>query len=225
MHSSQFRYALAVGALLSLAACDREPQSTQEQSGTTSAAAPKPADKALSCDWPVTKGETAESLLAKYGDDAVVGPLAMDNATSRDGVILFRAEIDQRIEITFHDKEMTKVASVRLGEDATAWKGPKGLHLGSPLADVTSANGAFALDRFSWEDGGYNADVDDGRLGQLPGGCALSLRLKPTEEGHKSMGNLLEEDEVPSSDERVAPLGATVVHMAVTWPKSAYKSN
>lgn len=147
----------------------------------------------------------------------------MDNAGIRDGVILFRAEPEQRIEVTFHDKEMTQIATVRLGEDATAWKGPEGLHYGSTVADVLSANGNFALDRFSWEDGGYNADLDKGRLAELWGGCGLSLRLKPTPEAHKSMGDLLEEDSLPANDERVAPLGATVSHMAVTWPKSAYK--
>ncbi len=218
------RSGLALAAVLLLNACNQSPPSTQEQSGASSVA-PKPADKALTCDWPVAKGETAESLLKKYGGEAVVGPLADDDATVTDGVILFRAEPDQRIEVTFHDKAMTQIATVRLGEDAASWKGPKGLHLGSSLGDVVSANGAFALKRFSWDDGGYKADLSKGSLGQLAGGCALSLRLKPTPEAHKAMGDLLEEDEVASNDERVTALGATVAHMAVTWPKSAYPKN
>ncbi len=220
--ATYIRSGLALATVLLLNACNQAPPSTQDQSGASSAAAPKPADKALSCDWPVAKGETADSLLKRYGDEAVVGPLAGDDAAVTDGVILFRAEPDQRIEVTFHDKAMTKIASVRLGEDAVAWKGPNGLHLGSSLADAVSANGAFALNRFSWEDGGYNADLTKGRLASLPGGCALSLRLKPTPEAHKAMGDLLEEDDVASNDERVTALGATVAHMAVTWPKSAY---
>ncbi|WP_443749746.1 hypothetical protein [Asticcacaulis solisilvae] len=213
---------LVIASLVVLAACTQhktEEQSSQESSPAAAPAEPHPADQgALSCDYPVKHDATAEQLLAKYGDDAVVGLVETPDAGTTNGVILWRGYPKQRIEITFWDKEQTHIRAVRLGQEATAWKGPSGLHYGSSIEDVASANGAFALERYNWDDGGYLGDLGDGRLAKLPGGCGLSVRLAPqADKRHDAPYN---DDGFDWNDDRVAGLGLTVSRMEIDWPKS-----
>jgi len=212
---------LAIASLLVLAACTQQKTEDEAQSEASSAVAPAephPADQgALSCDYPVGHDATAEQLLAKYGDDAVVGLVETPDAGTTNGVILWRGYPKQRIEITFWDKEQTHIRAVRLGQEATAWNGPAGLHYGSPLDDVASANGAFTLDHYNWDDGGYLADLGDGQLGKLPGGCSLSVRLKPA--AGKRHDAPYGDDGFDWNDDRLSGLGLTVARMEVDWPK------
>ncbi len=212
---------LALVSLLVLAACSQ--QKTEEQPSQSSSEAapaqPHPADQgALSCDYPVAHDATAEQLLAKYGDDAVVGLVETPDAGTTNGVILWRGYPRQRIEITFWDKEQTHIRAVRLGQEATAWKGPSGVHYGTSLEDLASANGAFTLDRYNWDDGGYLADLGDGQLGKLSGGCSLSVRLAPRAD--KRNDAPYGDDGFDWNDDRLAGLGLHVSRMEIDWPKS-----
>lgn len=227
----------AVVPLLLLAACNRFNQKSQEGESASSQAVPTPpeppklsvADKPLACDWPVAPDATADSLLKQYGDDAVVGPLEGPNATVIKGVILFRRDSKQRIEVTFWDKKMQHVATVRLGQEATAWQGPQGLHYGSSLGEVMGANGSLGLGNYNWDDGGYFADLGEGPLSKLSGGCRLSLRLRPQSDKRDDVPyTSMDEDEIDGNDERLPPLGLTVARMGIAWQKpkgSAPKAN
>ncbi len=221
---------MAQAVLVVLAGCNQQ-KTTGEKPGETPAseagpasqaevAAPAPADTPLACDYPVAHDETADRLLAKYGDDAVVGKLQAPDATIVEGVILWRGYSKQRIEVTFWDKAMTHIRAVRLGQEATAWKGPEGLHYGSSLADVATANGAsFGLTRYNPEDGGYLSDFE-GRLAHLDGGCALSVRLRPEYAKRNDVPYSSQDDDgLASDDDRLKDLGLTVTRMEITWPK------
>jgi len=212
---------LAVVSLVVLAACTQQKseENPSQSSSEAAPAEPHPADQgALSCDYPVKHDATAEQLLAKYGDDAVIGLVETPDAGTTNGVILWRGYPKQRIEVTFWDKEQTHVRAVRLGQEATAWKGPSGVRYGTSLADLASANGAFTLDHYSWDDGGYLADLGDGQLGKLPGGCSLSVRLKP--QAGKRNDAPYGDDGFDWNDDRLSDLGLTVSRMEIDWPKS-----
>ncbi len=223
------KLAFVTVSLLVLAACHRTPQpSDNETSAEASASAPAPevhkvppiADQPLACDYPVAHDATAESLLAKYGDDAVVGKLNGDDGFITDGVILYRGYAEQRIEVTFWDKKMQHIRAVRLGEDATAWKGPQGLHYGSTIGEVAGDNGNLTLSGYSYEDGGYVANLDGGPLASLPGGCKLNLRISPLRSERNSVpfGDP-GDDEVTPNDERLKDLHLSVSRMQIAWPK------
>jgi hypothetical protein len=208
---------LALGAvsLLALASCN-EPQSTQDQVAASGTEAPEPrvSDQPLSCTYPVKPDATAESLLAEYGERAVTGMLSLPDNEVVDGIILFRDQPDERIEVIFRDKEMTKVAEVRLGEDATAWHGPGGIGKGATLAEVQKANGPFLMSGFRFDWGGEVSDWRGGKLEKLEGGCALKLRLR-LPPGTKPSND----DEIESNDEQLEGLDPTVADMAITWKK------
>lgn len=208
---------LALGAvsLLILASCT-DPQSTQDQTDASSEAAPEPrvSDQPLSCDYPVKPDATAESLLAEYGERAVTGLLSMPDNEVVNGVVLFRDKPDERIEVIFRDKEMTKVAEVRLGEAATAWRGPGGVGKGTTLAEVQAANGPFLMSGFRFDWGGEVIDWRGGKLETFEGGCALKLRLQ-LPAGAKASAD----EEIESSDERLKGLDPAVVDMAIVWKK------
>ena len=207
--------ALAAASLLVLASCT-EPQSTQDQTDASSEAAPEPrvSDQPLTCTYPVKPDATAESLLAEYGERAATGMLSMPDNEVVDGIVLFRDQPDERIEVIFRDKEMTKVAEVRLGEEATAWRGPGGVGKGTTLAEVQKVNGPFLMSGFRFDWGGEVTDWRGGRLETLAGGCALKLRLK-LPPGVKASPD----EEIESNDERLDGLNPAVADMAVVWKK------
>lgn len=208
--------ALGAVSLLILASCT-EPQSTQDQTDASSEAAPEArvSDQPLTCTYPVKPDATAESLLAEYGERAATGMLSMPDNEVVDGVILFRDQPDERIEVIFRDKEMTKVALVRLGEDATAWRGPDGIGKGTILADVQKANDAvFQMSGFRFDWGGEVTDWRGGKLARLDGGCALKLRLQ-LPAGAKASAD----DEIESNDEQLNGLDPAVTDMAINWKK------
>lgn len=208
---------LGAASLLVLASCT-EPESTQDQTDASSEAAPEPrvSDQPLTCTYPVKPDATAESLIAEYGERAVTGLLSMPDNAVVNGVVLFRDKPDERIEVIFRDKEMTKVAEVRLGEDATAWRGPDGVRKGATIAEVQTANGPFLMSGFRFDWGGEVIDWRGGKLETLDGGCALKLRLQ-LPAGAKASSD----EEIESNDERLNGLDPTVADMAITWKKKA----
>jgi hypothetical protein len=202
-------------SLLVLASCT-EPESTQDQTNASSEAAPEPrvSDQALTCTYPVKPDATAESLMAEYGERAVTGLLSMPDNAVVDGVVLFRDQPDERIEVIFRDKEMTKLAEVRLGQDATAWHGPGGVRKGMKLNEVQAANGPFRMSGFRFDWGGEVIDWHGGKLETLDGGCALKLRLQ-LPAGAKASA----EEEIESNDERLNGLDPAVADVAIVWKK------
>ncbi|MEI9906086.1 MAG: hypothetical protein WDN06_20890 [Asticcacaulis sp.] len=113
-----------------------------------------------------------------------------------------------RLEVTFWDDAMEHVSSVAPGNAATAWTGPAGLHLGSTVADVQTANGkAFSVAGFGWDYGGYVTDLKGGSLTGLPGGCTLQLRFDNVKGQAPPDG--ISGDGVTLSSGRCAPEGPT----------------
>jgi hypothetical protein len=206
---------LGVVSLIALASCT-EPQSTQDQTDASSEAAQEPrvSDQPLTCTYPVKPDATAESLLAEYGERAVTGMLSLPDNEVVDGIILFRDQPDERIEVIFRDKEMTRVAEVRLGEDATAWRGPGEVRKGATLAEVQAANGPFLMSGFRFDWGGEVIDWHGGKLEKLEGGCALKLRLELPPSAKASA-----DEEIESNDDRLTGLDPAVADMAIVWKK------
>lgn len=218
MHHIRF-IVLGAVSLLALAACS-EPQSTQEQTEASSAEAPEPrvSDQPLSCAYPVKPDATAQSLLAEYGDRAATGLLSQDDGKVVEGVVLFRDAPDERIEVVFRDAEMTRLAEVRLGEDATAWRGPGGIGKGSTLKAVVAANGPFDMAGFRFDWGGEVTDWRGGALAALDGGCRLKVRLR-LPDGVEAMSDPMTDEEIASGDERLATIDPVVAAMAIAWKK------
>ncbi len=224
---SFYRLSLIGLAVVGVAACS--PKSTVPANGGSAASVPQaaalPVARVLSCASPVAKDASAKSLLAAYPGDAVVGTIAGPEGSEMHGVILYGNDPARRVEITFWDDAMTKVSDVSLGSQATAWTGPSGLHLGSALPEVETANGkAFGLYGFGWDYGGYVNDLKGGKLAHLAGGCSLSLRLG-TAEGATIPDSLSGEKTLSSGDAAVQALAPKVETLSLGWPAPAGQSD
>jgi len=220
--------ALSVVVLLFITACS--PQKSAETPASSEAASEMvasslpPADytslaNVMTCDWPVKKTDTAESLLATYKSYAQVTSIPGAEGIEQKGVVLYGSDPRRRVEIFFFDDAMTQVSTVLIHGDSQ-WSGPKGLHLGSPFADVVAANEKpFKLGGFDWDYGGYITDLNHGRLAKIKGNCTLSLRLGIPEDGGPVADSIEGERTLLSTDPAVIAAKPVVQELSVGWAK------
>ena len=130
----------------------------------------------LGCDWPVTKTDTANSLLARFKTYAEIAPVLTYEGDTPDGVVIYGSDPRRRIEVLFKDEARTQVERIIIRSDSQ-WSGIQGLHLGSTIEAVEAANKKpFEFSGFGWEYGGYVHDFHGGKLGHQSR-CTYNFRL------------------------------------------------
>jgi hypothetical protein len=215
-------------AIVVLTACSPH---TQEETPASSEAASEavasslpPADytslaNVMTCDWPVKKTDTAESLLATYKSYAQVTTIPGAEGTEEKGVVLYGNDPRRKVEVFFYDEAMTQVSTVLVRGDSQ-WSGPKGLHLGSALADVEAANEKpFKLGGFDWDYGGYVTDLNRGKLAKIKGKCTLGIRLGIPENGGPVVESIEGERALISTDPAVIAAKPVIQELSVGWAK------
>ncbi len=186
-----------------------------------SAGAARAAPARLDCTGPVTRKMSAAAILVKFGKDARRENIPGAEGQTSKGVVLYPDDAARRLEITFWDDAQTVVSSISIGNGATGWTGPGGIHRGSSVAEVAAANGGpFELSGFAWDYGGYVTNLRGGKLARLPGGCALQLRFTPADEGHVPDALVGERTLVSTAPllQKVAPKLDT---LTIGWPLPA----
>lgn len=172
----------------------------------------------MTCDWPVKKTDTAESLLATYKSYAQVTTIPGAEGTEEKGVVLYGNDPRRKVEVYFYDADMTEVSLVLVSGDSQ-WSGPKGLHLGSSLSDVETANEKpFKLGGFDWDYGGYVTDLNHGKLAKIKGKCTLGLRFGIPENGGPVADSIEGERTLVSTDPAVIAAKPVVQELSVGWP-------
>lgn len=217
-----------------LAACSpRTPEEVPAASEAASEAVASslpPADytslaNAMTCDWPVRKTDTAESLLATYKSYAQVTDIPGAEGITQKGVVLYGNDPRRRVEVFFYDEALTEVSLVLVRADSQ-WSGPKGLHLGSTLADVETANEKpFRLGGFDWDYGGYVSDFNRGKLAKIKGRCTLGIRFGIPENGGPVAESITGERTLVSTDPAVVAANPVVETLSVGWPQAAADSD
>jgi hypothetical protein len=99
--------------------------------------------------------------------------------------IVFERRRERRLLIEWHDEEK-RARPIYIGIDGKSeWIAPLGIKIGALIAEVEKQNGKpFRLNGFGWDLGGAaRFGKENGRLGDLPGGCSLGLTFEPTAEG------------------------------------------
>ncbi len=215
--------------LLAVAACSpRESAETPASSEAASEAVASslaPADytslaNVMTCDWPVKKTDTAESLLATYKSYAQVTTIPGAEGTEEKGVVLYGNDPRRRVEVFFYDEAMTEVSQVLVRGDSQ-WSGPKGLHIESSLADVESANEKpFKISGFDWDYGGYVSDFNRGKLAKIKGKCTLGIRFGIPENGGPVADTITGERTLVSTDPAVVAAKPVVQALSVGWSKA-----
>ena len=225
---SRYLIGFVVLSLLAVAACSpRSPEETPASSEAASeamASSLPPADytslaNVMTCDWPVKKTDTAESLLATYKSYAQVATIPGAEGTEEKGVVLYGNDPRRKVEILFFDEAMTEVSIVLVRGDSQ-WSGPKGLHLGSALADVEAANEKpFKLGGFDWDYGGYVTDLNRGKLAKIKGKCTLGIRFSIPENGGPVVDSITGDRTLVSTDPAVIDARPVVQELSIGWPK------
>jgi hypothetical protein len=216
-------------AVIVLTACS--PRESAETAASSEAASEEavisslaPADytslaNVMTCDWPVKKTDTAESLLATYKSYAQVEDIHGAEGITQKGVVLYGNDPRRRIEVFFYDEALTEVSLVLVRGDSQ-WSGPKGLHLNSSLADVEAANEKpFRLGGFDCDYGGYVSDFNRGKLAKLKGRCILGIRFGIPENGGPVADSITGERTLVSSDPAVIVANPVVQELSVGWAK------
>ncbi len=219
--------------LLTLSACSK-PADTPENPASAAADLPaavkagdKPSGKAaevasankIDCLTPVHVGDTYQSLAVAYGNNAQLGMIPGAEGTESRGLVLYATVPSRKLYVSFWDAGMHHVSRIEPADQAVAWTGPEGIHVGSTLDYIEKVNGKpFTISGFGWDYGGYAADFKGGRLERLSGGCSISLRFDSDSlpEGVSGDGVMVE-----SNDPRLKEAKPKVVEMSFGWPLPA----
>jgi len=143
------------------------------------AAVPRATPPALaaSCLSPVLRGDSAASILRRFGVNARRATLPGAEGKTIPGVVIYPRDPRRRMEVTFDNSRMMRVSSVSISGAHSLWS-MGGLSLGDGIDKVIARNGrAFTFSGFDWDYGGFVTDLKGGALQQLPGGCRMGIRL------------------------------------------------
>jgi hypothetical protein len=188
-------------------------------------AAPAPAASPLSrhnfaasCTTPVSRNDTAATILNRYGAQARRETLPGAEGETFSGVVLYPRDRQRRVEIGFSDDARPRVAFIRIRGNASTWSFGN-MALGNSVAQITAANGrGFTLSGFEWDYGGFVTDLKGGVLSQLPGGCRLSIRFALPATATETPGAVMGDVQVPSTHPALRRLRPVVDELSLNWP-------
>jgi hypothetical protein len=100
--------------------------------------------------------------------------------TKLQGSVLYPKDPKRHLEVMWKNESSRANTSVIAINGQSTWSGPKGLHLGLPIAAVEKLNGKpFQLAGFDQDNPGAALDWQGGALEKIPGDCKVSVRLAP----------------------------------------------
>jgi hypothetical protein len=112
--------------------------------------------------------------------------------------VLYPKDPKRHLEVLWSNEPSRSGTRLIVINGQSTWTGPKGLHLGLPIAALEKLNGKpFQLAGFDQDNAGSVLDWQSGALDKVPGGCKVGLRLAL--------------DPKASDDARSAAAGATLM--------------
>jgi hypothetical protein len=176
----------------------------------------------ITCSSPISPNDSAKSLLARYGEEAVVQDklyTGVEDITYK-GLVLLPHAPDWRIEVSFADETMNRVAGLTLHDTArTSHWNVAGITIGSSLAEVQKINGKpFLVNGFDSDAGGFVRSWNGGTLSRpLPGGCRVTVRFG---RGGSAPNDLAGEGvKISSNDLRLVKWAPVVAQIGVGFPE------
>lgn len=140
----------------------------------------------LACEGLFGRDTSHAALVKAFGEENVVYKrIDAPQGSTGMATIVFGQDRARRLTIEWFD-EANRARPIYINIDgASKWIAPLGIRIGTPIGEVERQNGKpFRLNGFGWDLGG-NARFgrNDGKLGNLPGGCHFGLAFEPTAEG------------------------------------------
>jgi len=132
--------------------------------------------------------------------------------------VLYPKDPKRHLEVMWTNESSRAGTSVIAINGQSTWTGPKGLHLGLPLAALEKLNGKpFQLAGFDQENAGTALDWQGGALEKIPGGCKVSVRLVPdpkaSDDARKEAGGAT----LMSSDAAVRAVKPTIAEILIGY--------
>lgn len=169
----------------------------------------------ITCTSPIGAKETAKTLKARFGKDAIIKTVPGAEGEMGKALVLYPKDRKHELIITFFDDAMTQLSGVAPGAQATGWS-IAGLTLGAGFADLQKANvKPFNVAGFNWDYGGYVTSWRGGTLDTMKTqGCSITVRLTT---GEAQMPASLSGDGVTikSSDPRLANAKPTIQDISI----------
>jgi len=141
--------------------------------------APVLAAEELACDPAITAKTTLADLEKAFGKKNVVtGEVDGPEGTTMIATTIFPKDEKKSFEVYWFDEQKhERLAGYTLAENGI---GPGGLKIGMSIKDVEKINdGPFTLSGFYWDYGG-SANLQNGKLANLPDNCFVSLMFSPS---------------------------------------------
>ena len=180
-------------------------------------AAPGSHSFAATCTSPVMRGDTAATILRRFGANARRETLPGAEGATYPGVVLYPRDPQRRVEIAFSDDARPHVSSIRIRGNSSTWSFGS-MALGDGIPQITSSNGrAFTFSGFEWDYGGYVTDLKGGALSHLPGGCTLGIRFSLPATVTSTPEALMGDVQVQSTNPALRRLRSVVTELSLNW--------
>jgi hypothetical protein len=147
------------------------------------AARPKPAtpSHAVACAGAFAKNSSHLKLAQAYGPmNLTFAEVDGPQNTKLMASVLYPSDPKRHLEVLWNNEAARADTSLIVITGQSTWTGPKGLHLGLPIAALEKLNGKpFQLAGFDQDNAGAALDWQGGALEKIPGGCKVSVRMVP----------------------------------------------
>lgn len=182
-------------AVATLVACSQSAAPIQQPARTPAATAPAAPAFVMSCtDASVFNANTTgASLVARFGaanvtlDTMIDGPEGEQERVT----LLFPNDDTRSATISWRNPEaQTGFAGVSVQTTNSLWRGPSGIAIGAPIADIERINGrAFQLYGFGWDYGGLVSSWNSGALAANEPACVFGASFDETGDGSTAVGD------------------------------------
>jgi hypothetical protein len=181
------------------------------------AATPALADE-IKCEGAFAADGSEARLIETYGKDNVVtGDVPGPEGSTVLATTVFPNDPARSMEFGWWDE--SKLEGTAYFTVPTAETAPGGLKVGMTTREVEALNGGpFELYGFFWDYGG-SAGFDGGKLGDLPGGCSVSVVFAPGDyPADLNVDAISGDQQISSSEPLLETVHATVQSISVGYP-------
>jgi hypothetical protein len=143
------------------------------------------AEDRIECSGLFGRDTSHAALVKAYGEANVVyKKIDAPQGSTGMATVVFERIRDRRLTIEWFDEKALS-RPIYIGIEGPKWVAPLGIRLGTPIEEVEKLNGkTFRLNGFGWDLGGSaRFGKEDGKLGNVQGGCHFGIKFEPTAEG------------------------------------------
>ena len=143
------------------------------------------AEDRLECSGLFGRDTSHAALVKAYGEANVVyKKIDAPQGSTGMATVVFERIRQRKLTIEWFD-EKNLARPIYISIEGSKWVAPLGIRLGALIDEVEQQNGKpFRLNGFGWDLGGSaRFGKEDGKLGNVPGGCHFGLTFEPTAEG------------------------------------------